>query len=279
MSAGPPPLPGTSGSNTTIKNVVIGILTTVTASAIIYFLGFGGDHSDTKEIKIKKEATTEAWNSLMFYENQFRETGTRMVCQGDTAQMEANILNEYDKIIKNISNIEKVEHVDNRLISLIDRRIATLSGKRKASADYYTALETLGNVSEDDPRSKDLYHNFISKINILETQDSSFIEGVSKELNKKYSSKFELPGPFIVRPEVLYGNWTVDRNKYLDLKKDNTFSFIMESINYPGKWSLNDLNMQLHFDDGSSIVYTINSGSQSFMMTTDNTGNVHFFCR
>jgi hypothetical protein len=270
--------PGSSGSHP-LKNIGIGVATTVLASAIVYFLGFHGGHADTEEVRVRKEATVEAWNSLMFYEKQFRETGTRMVCNGDTAGMADNVVNEYDKIIKNISNIEKAEHVDNRLLSLIDRRIATLTDKRKATADYYSNYEALNATGDDDPGAIDLYHNFISKINKLDVQDTAFISGVSAELNKKYRVKFNLPGILIVTPDILYGNWTIDRNKFLNLKKDNTFSFAMESKDYPGKWSLEGLNIHFNFDDGSSIDYTINSGSQSFMLATDSYGHPHFLCR
>ncbi|HWC52536.1 MAG TPA: hypothetical protein VG676_03045 [Chitinophagaceae bacterium] len=269
--------PGSPGGHP-LKNIGIGVATTVLASAIVYFLGFHGDHADTEEVRVRKEATVDSWNSLMFYEKQFRETGTRMVCSGDTAGMSDNVLNEYDKIIKNISNIEKVEHVDNRLISLIDRRIATLTEKRKATADYYNNYYSIG-TDTNDPRVMNFYNNFLAKINALETQDTAFINGVSAELNKKYHVKFNLPGLLIVTPDILYGNWTVDQNKYLDLKKNNTFSFIMESKDYPGKWSLDNLTIHFYFDDGSSIDYTINSGSQSFMLARDTNGNPHFLCR
>lgn len=269
---------GTSGGHP-LKNIGIGVATTVLASAIVYFLGFHGGHADTEEIRVRKEATTEAWNSLMFYEKQFRETGTRMACSGDTSGNTGDMLNEYDKIIKNISNIEKVEHVDNRLVSLIDRRIATLTDKRKATADYYTSYDALGSVSDDDPKAIDLYHNFISKVNSLDVQDTAFISGVSTELNKKYHTNFNLPGVFIVTADILYGSWTIDRDKFLDLKKDNTFSFIMESKNYPGKWTLDYLTIHFNFEDGSTIDYTINSGSPKFMLATDSYGHPHFLCR
>ncbi|MBS1919034.1 MAG: hypothetical protein JST17_02165 [Bacteroidetes bacterium] len=275
MAGGPP---GSSG-NHPLKNIAIGVATTVLASSIVYFLGFHGDHADTEEVRVRKEATVEAWSSLMFYEKQFGEAGTRMVCKGDTTGMADDVLNEYDKIIKNISNIEKVDHVDNRLLSLIDRRLATLSDKRKATSDYYRNVEALGSGTTEDPKVMAEYQKFISKINTLDTQDTSFINGVSTELNKKYSVKFNLPGPFIVTPEILYGDWTVDRNKFLNLKKDNTFSFEMESKNYPGKWTLDYLTIHFNFDDGSSIDYTINSGNPGFMLANDTNGNPHFLCR
>lgn len=284
MSSVPPPPPSPkkskdSSGNNTIKNIVIGVVTTVLASSIVYFLGFQGKQADKEELKVKKEATIDAWNSLMFYEKQFRETGIRMTCNYDTTSTSADVIKEYDKIIKNINNIEKAEHVDNRLLSLIDRRIATLTDKRKATEDYLTEIEKLGPVSEEDPNSLSLYNNLISKISVIDTRDTAFISGISAELNKKYKTSFELPGVFVITPDILYGNWTVDRDKYLNLKKDNTFSFTMESKNYPGKWTLDELTIHFNFEDGSSIGYTINSGSEKFMLATDTNGNPHFFCR
>ncbi|MBS1620523.1 MAG: hypothetical protein JST10_16925 [Bacteroidetes bacterium] len=276
MAGGPPPL--RSSGSTALKNIVIGVITTVLASSIVYFLGFQNKQADKDEIQKKKEATMDAWNSLMFYEKQFRETGTRMVCLDDTSEMSDRILIEYDKIIKNISNIEKVANVDNRLVSLIDRRIATLTDKRKATADYNnTILST--DISEDTAAAIALYNNFISKMNAFEYRDTAFINGVSNELTKKYNTKFSIPGPTIITPELLFGNWTVDRDKYLNLKKDNTFSFNMDSIDYPGRWSLDNLTLHFNFFDGSSIDYIINSGGQNFLLTNDGNGTPHFFCR
>ncbi|HYM94672.1 MAG TPA: hypothetical protein VET23_11075 [Chitinophagaceae bacterium] len=264
-----------------LKNIGIGVATTVLASAIVYFLGFHNDHADDEEVRVRKEATVEAWNSLMFYEKQFRETGTRMACIGDTADFGKLILNEYDKIIQNIGNIEKVEHVDNRLLSLIDRRLETLKDKKNATADYYSAYSNYlaTGATDEDSKVIDLYKGFISKIATLDNQDTSFVNGVSSELKKKYKIDFNPPGPFIVTSEIVIGTWTVDRNKTLILNKDNTFSFTAESKTYHGKWMLEGLTIQFNFDDGSSIGYTINSGNQKFMMATDTQNHLHFLCR
>jgi len=279
MAVSSPPPPGSSGGSNTVKNIIIGVITTVLASSIVYFLGFQGNHAEKEQVKIRKEATMEAWKSLMFYTKQFADAGARMVCLGDTAEMTNSLINEYDKIIKNISNIEKMDHVDNRLMSLVDRRISTLTDKRKATLNFYDELDALRNVPEDDPAVTGLYQNFLSQISSLEAQDTAFIRGVKEELNKKYEMELEIPGPFIIEPNVLYGDWTVDKVKFLNLKKDGTFSFEIESVNYPGKWSLDNLTIHMNFDDGSNIDFTIKNGSQDLLMAFDNNGNPHFFCR
>ena len=187
MSAGPPPTP--SGPSTTgnhVRNAIIGIITTVISATVIYFLGFHSPESD--EFKKAKLATVEAWKSLMFYEDEFKETGTRMVCSGNEKGFANTLLNEYEKIIKNINNIEKVENVDNRLVSLIDRRVSTLQDKKTATADYYRNYDSLG-ADDNDPRVIRLYTDFLAKIKELETQDTSFMNGVNRELKKKYNRR------------------------------------------------------------------------------------------
>ncbi len=279
MAVSPPPPPGSSGGSNTVKNIIIGVITTVLASSIVYFLGFQGNHAEKEQIKLRKEASIEAWNSLMFYSKQFSDAGIRMICRGDTNSMSNDLINEYDLIIKNIGNIEKMDHVDNRLLSLVDRRISTLKDKKKATEDYYDQLNALGEAPEDDPRVTELYQKFLSQINFLETRDTAFIRGVRDELNKKYDMQLETASPFVVEPDIIYGDWTVDKVKIFQFKKDGSFAFEADSENYPGKWSLDSLTIHMNFDDGSNIDFTIKSGSHDFLMAFDNNGNPHFFCR
>jgi len=57
MSAGAP-TPSTAGSH--LKNVIIGVITTVISATVIYFLGF----HQNDDLRVAKQATIDAWNSL-----------------------------------------------------------------------------------------------------------------------------------------------------------------------------------------------------------------------
>ena len=272
MSAGAPTTPSTGNH---LKNVIIGVITTVISATVIYFLGFHSPESD--EFKKSKQATIDGWNSLQLYENQFKEKATSMVCSGNDFSTTA-MINEYEKIIKNINNIQKEQNVDNRLLSLVDRRVSTLEDKKAATADYYRQYDSIS-ADDNDPRNIKLYNGFLKKIKELDEQDTSFINSVNAELKKKYKVDFKFPPPIQITPEFLQGHWTLDREKTLDLKKDEKLVMKTGNDTYNGTWSLDYLDLQLKFDDGSETTFTIQRASQTFVFAQDKAGTPHYFCR
>jgi hypothetical protein len=273
MSAGAS-TPSTTGNH--LKNVIIGVITTVISATVIYFLGFHSPESD--EFKKAKQATIDAWNSLQLYENEFKEKATSMVCSGSGTGFTDKLLNEYEKIIKNINNIQKEEHVDNRLMSLIDRRVSTLEDKKTATADYYRQYDSLGS-DDSDPRVIHLYNDFMEKIKELEVQDTSFINNVNAEIKKKYKVDFKFPAPIVITTEFLTGNWTLDREKNISLNKNEKFVWKNSDQSFDGTWSLSDLDLSFKFSDGSTVDYNIQRASQTFVFAVDTAGAPHYFCR
>src|SRR5688572_17704411 len=172
------------------KNIIIGVLTTVVAYVIVHFLF--DKKPGKEELKKRKAATTEAWESLMIYERTFKNAGTQMACSGDLNSIGTQIVGEYEKIIDNIINIkdEKKGQADNMVMSLIDRRIATLKKKKDATSIYYANLDALDTLNarkeEKDSLSLILQNDFIRATRSLDTADNGFMNDVNTELKKKY---------------------------------------------------------------------------------------------
>jgi len=200
-----------------------------------------------------------------------------MVCSGNDFSTTA-MISEYEKIIKNINNIQKEEHVDNRLLSLIDRRVSTLEDKKAATADYYRQIDSI-NADDSDPRNVKLYNDFLERIKELDGQDTSFINSVNAELKKKYKVDFKFPAPIQITPEFLEGHWTLDREKNIELKKDNKLVMKNGNDTYNGTWNLDYLDLHLKFDDGSESILTIQRASQTFVFSQDKDGTPHYLCR
>ncbi|MFI5134114.1 MAG: hypothetical protein ACHQEB_07255 [Chitinophagales bacterium] len=267
-----------------LKNIAIGVATTVLASSIVYLLFH--DSGDKDDLKKAKQATVEAWESLMTYERSFKNAGTRMVCSGDMSAMAKDIVSEYQKIIDNIANIkeEKKDKADNRIISLIDRRLLTLKDKKDETSDYYKKLDDL-EASDLTRADKDSMYiveenDFVKRIGTLETRDTDFVSEINADLKKKYHVEFKFPPPLQVSPELVTANWSLDRDSDLQLKKDKTFSWKKDKDSYSGKWSLNDLSLRFDFSDGSSLEYTITGGSETVIMMKQVSNNsLHFLCR
>jgi hypothetical protein len=196
------------------------------------------------------------------------------------------VVAEYEKIIGNIANIkeEKKEKADNRIISLIDRRLLTLKDKKDETVGYYKNLDDM-EKSGQTRREKDSLeiieeNNFTKKIASLETRDNDFIDEINADLKKKYHVEFKYPPPLEVTPELLIANWSLDRANDLQIKKDNTFSWKRDNVNLSGKWSLDSLTLHFEFSDGSNLDYTITGGSETVLMMKEETDkSLHFLCR
>ena len=266
------------------KNIIIGVLTTVVAYVIVHFLF--DKKPGKEEFKKRKAATTEAWESLMIYERTFKNTGTQMACSGDLNTIGAQIVSEYEKIIENIINIkdEKKGQADNMVMSLIDRRIATLKKKKDATSIYYANLDALDTLNarkeEKDSLSLILQNDFIRATRSLDTADNGFMNDVNTELKKKYKVEFRYPPPFALAPEKLYGNWTLDREGDLSLKEDKSFSLKGAGESFSGKWRIDSLTLRLNFSDGDVYRFVITGGTEKvILMQRLPDSSLHFLCR
>jgi hypothetical protein len=263
--------------------ILIGVTTTVLGATLVYILGINKGPDSSKE---KKKATLEAWESLMTYENSFKNAGTILTCSGDLSEIGNNIINEYEMIIGSITNIkeEKKEWADNRVISLIDRRLGTLKEKKNATAAYYDQLNVLdqsGLAQEElDKQIIALQNDFTAKMASLENRDTVFMNDVRTALNKKYKSDFQVSKPFLISPGLLHGNWMLDREIKIRFKKDQSFEWENGQQTISGKWLLEDLDLEFQFSDSDIKKVTITNGNQKFLLlkSTDD-GIMHILCR
>lgn len=272
-----------SRSSNPLMRIVIGVTTTVIGATLLYFLGFDKGPDSFKE---KKKATLEAWESLMTYERSFKNAGIRFSCSGNLDDMGRNIINEYDMIIGSIINIkeEKKETADNRIISLIDRRVGTLKDKKNATEQYYRKLSELENSGLPEPELNRsvaaLQNDFLNEITSLESRDTIFINEIKTDLKKKYKADFSLPPPLLVTPELLTGNWTLDRDQPLIFKKDLTFEWGSGQDKLTGSWRLDSLTLTLKTTHGDQYDFTITAGGESaFFVKLHPDNSIHILCR
>lgn len=272
-----------SRSSNPLMRIVIGVTTTVIGATLLYFLGFDKGPDSFKE---KKKATLEAWESLMTYERSFKNAGIRFSCSGNLEDMGRNIINEYDMIIGSIINIkeEKKETADNRIISLIDRRVGTLKDKKNATEQYYrklSELEKSGLPEQELNRSvAALQNDFLNEITSLESRDTIFINEIKTDLKKKYKAELSLPPPLLVTPELLTGNWMLDRDQPLIFKKDMTFEWGSGRDKLTGSWKLDSLTLTLKTINGDQYGFTITAGGESALFVKLHSDNsIHILCR
>lgn len=267
-----------------IKKIVIGVTTTVVGAVIVYFLGFAD--KGNSEFKTKRKATEEAWESLQSYEKSFKNASTNMICSRNESLIAKEIINEYDNIISSISNIkvEKKEAADNRIISLIDRRLLTLKDKKETTLAYLTKLNELDASGfmqhEIDSLVIISQNEFDDQMASLESRDTIFMNDISADLKKKYKIDFKFPSPFLVKPEAVTGNWTLNREIQIQIKNDFTFEWEERENNYTGKWTVDSLNLNFDFSDGDKVYYTITGGNDLVILMNRNSDNsFNYLCR
>lgn len=273
-----------SSSESPLKKIIIGVTTTVAGAVIVYFLGFSD--KGNSEFKTKRKATEEAWESLQSYEKSFKNASTNMICSRDESEIAKDIIIEYDNIISSISNIkvEKKESADNRIISLIDRRLGTLKDKKEATVAYLNKLNELDASGimqhEIDSLVIVLQNEFDKQIASLESRDTIFMKDISADLKKKYKIDFKFTPPFLVKPEAVTGNWTLNRKIQIQIKDNFTFDWKVAGNNYSGKWTVDSLNLNFDFSDGDKVYYTITGGSDLVILMNRNSDNsFNYLCR
>lgn len=123
----PPPVqPVNPGSNNHVRNILIGALVTVVSSTIIYYLTVyqNRNKNDESNAYRVKEASIEAWNSYMAYENIY--TKNVLVLDSsilDPFQLYGEVKKESDKFIKDVTELKQRKYLDKDLVKALDRRL------------------------------------------------------------------------------------------------------------------------------------------------------------
>lgn len=251
----------------TIKNILVGVITTVLGSAAIYWFGI----HDTDNFKPRQEANIRAWNSLVQYEVFYTNSIDKISCIADTVTAYQDFAREMDQTVSNMMNIKSEALVDNKLMSLIDRRVQTIKDVKAAMLGYKDKIAALTGTdalaAQEAEETK-----FTAAMENLSRRDNDFINEIVPQLEKEF--KTTLKRPELSAPDVasISGNWKMDAEIELSVKKEGSFTWQKADSTYTGNWLLIDREIKFIFTDGEKINYFIKkiSSSSALLQNTDN---------
>ena len=232
-----------AGGTTPVRNIIVGVVTTVLGSTIVYFLGFHKNTRSTAEsLLVTKEVTTRAWGDYVSTENIFTKNWNTMAANYSTSRFtlyREETLEELDKFYKDINRIIQTKDVDPKLVSLLERR---LSAKQHWGRKYKVHLDNFESILNNTPEAEQTQKlnselaRFQLEVKNLDARFSNELESVAKTLADKYHQSFlvtdliafskaatdtvvnrgsNASGGISTDRGLLVGTWLIDQNWYI----------------------------------------------------------------
>jgi hypothetical protein len=268
-----------TGGNT-LKNVTIGIVTTVAAYLIVHMLL--DKKPDNEEFKRIKKATVEAFNSINNFYAIANEKFSMLDCTCDKMQLKNEIIRNLDMLNNNYSKISENKDVDVNMRSIIDIYRQQYESEKPIYQNYFDSLAIISNYPEADQvkLKNDLRTNFQNTLNYVQTRDSSDLNKNFELVNNKYKLKLALRNadpPFDTT--ALAGKWNIQCIYYLDFKTNGSVVFSTKDTSIAGKWNREDADIYLNLDDGEKLHYIIESISHKLLtIRLDGSSNSNVAC-
>lgn len=178
----------TESTNTTshiVKNVTIGVITSVLAALLIYYT-IGNPKKE--EFAKKKAATLRAWKSYQQNKDIYVQVFQHMDTLGDLEATKRRINHEVDMTINNMENIKLETSADQRIMSAIDINIKKLREYKLLVNKYLDdamAYSPSSSTSEEEFIKK-LTSNFETAAQENTFMDSLRLNTIENDLIKEY---------------------------------------------------------------------------------------------
>jgi hypothetical protein len=197
-------------SKNVIKNMIIGITTSVLGAAAIYFLGFNNNKTPLTKLE-KEEATTEAWKTYVTVENIYAKNNASLLQDANQYRQFADVLQESltesSKFQNSLQGLIEKEGADKDLVSLFTKRLKADKELTPQIEPLYKGLNELSAISEKERWPKERVSDsvstriarFIEMIKVRLAVHAGEIETVSKKLSEKYEYNFKLNDLLIIQ--------------------------------------------------------------------------------
>jgi hypothetical protein len=270
MAAGNNASANSSGNKSTFKNILVSVITTVLGSAAVYFIGF----HDNDSFKERQDANIRAWNSLTGYETFYANSIDKISCMGETPEAYKEFAREMDQTATNMLNIKSEALADNKLKSLIDRRVQTIKDTKETMQAYIDKTAALLQ-QKDTATLLNEQAKFATDMEAIAKRDNDFINEVTPQLEKEYDTKLERPKRQESDISTITGNWKMDGEIELTIAADKTFTWKKIDGNFNGTWQLTDRNITFTFSDGETITYTVKKIKDKTALFQNTANNIH----
>jgi hypothetical protein len=194
--AKPKPASTSSAHIVTLKNILIGVTTSVLAAVAIYFLGI--QDNSKEEFKKRKEATIKAWTAYTENKQIFSAVMKKFTSTNDNETNRININHEFDMAINNLENVKKETGADQRVYSTVDIMVEQMKNFKPIMNKFLDDIGTFAasNPTEEEGQAfmKKVAVSFRADMEALKARDTLRLNTFYQGLNKDY--KIVLPLDF-----------------------------------------------------------------------------------
>lgn len=173
----------------TIKNIVIGVVTTVLGATSIYFLGLQQGPSEAKK---RKDATVKVWKEYLAVRKTTNDVFESMNREksADLNMVRSNLNHEIEIINQNMEKLSKIPDIDINLVRIIDVRIAQMNDYKKAYSVFVDEMINFANQNPTEEEGRAFLNerspSFIKEAKNILKRDSLRLNTYYTVLEKEY---------------------------------------------------------------------------------------------
>ena len=188
-------------ANIVLRNIIVGITTTVLGAIIVYFLGFKDRNVNKlpqqENMLATREATIQAWKSYVAAENLLLQNFNTFSTNFTLARFDEYkklTLAEVDRFNKDINKLLENKNLDPSIVSLLERRLRLKENWVEKYSNHLKNYQRIANeVLPDFEKSKalrDESFRFQNDVKDLDQKFANEIGGLCKVLTEKNNYNF-----------------------------------------------------------------------------------------
>ena len=256
-----------TGGNT-LKNVIIGVLTTVVAYVIVHFIF---DKKSSKEdFEKTKEATDNAWNSINNYVNYADENFQTVACFScDEEAMKKELSRKIISYANSLRNLKENKTIDEKMLSIIDRYIDRFADMEPLYNQMFDSLAEMKYLAPEVQTSEmaRIQEKYIRQIDFVKTRDTLEVNKLLADINKKYKTDFHRRDPVLeYQRDAIVHKWRIGCAYTMDFQASGKMTWEEDGHTFNGSWSIEDIpaegggeihHLTIHLDSNQTFEYNI----------------------
>lgn len=189
----------------TVKNIFLGILTSVLGATAIYFLGFNNKKPRFTVLE-RGEITADAWKTYVTVENIYIQSTVSMIRDALQFQEFDDIAKESaaesKKIQNSLEDVIAIDGVDKDLVTFLNKRLKTETAQSEETKKFYQELVLRKEEWTKFPLNDTLNERFTRYLEQTKTRFTSIvpdIEALSKKLSETYEQPFSINDMLVIQ--------------------------------------------------------------------------------
>lgn len=274
----PPPPPNyVPPTKTHVRNLLIGaVITIITSTVVFYLTQVVFKKPDSNDFQRRKEATIDAWDSYVAYENIYtKNTFILDSTDTDIEKLLADAKIESGKFQKDVADLTTRKDVDKDLIRVLNRRLENEKNNFPLFEQYANHIAAI--IKSNKPLKTRLDEQAAALSEWLKTYRGLYeraindIKEIARVLSDRYPHQFDMnsfdvvtqtPGRLLQLDSLLIimKNTTYDSSGYVIVGID--FARNVKPSSITGKWvTTNSMNVDI--DPDGKMIWTVSNGGEA----------------